>query len=121
MRETKQLTRSEFQVMQILWTLPEEGGFTGDILEHYADPKPAYTTLATFLKILHRKGFVRHRKRGNKLFYTPAVDKRTYAKIYFAPVRNTFFNGSIVEEIRFILNNEQLNDEERQALHELIG
>ena len=107
--------------MQILWTLPEEGGFTGDILERFADPKPAYTTLATFLKILHRKGFVKYRKRGNKLYYTPAVDKKTYAEIYFAPVRNTFFNGSIVDEVRYILEREQLTDNERQALRELIG
>lgn len=121
MKGIKLLTRSEFQVMQILWTLPGESGFTGDILARYEDPKPAYTTLATFLKILQRKGFVKFKKKGNKLFFMPAINKEEYAQVYLAPVRSTFFNGDIAEEIRFILSRETLTDEERQAIREIVG
>ena len=55
MSTNKFLTKSEFQVMLILWSLPGKGGFTHDILALFEDPKPAYTTLATFLKILTKR------------------------------------------------------------------
>ena len=42
MKNHKQLTKSEFQVMDILWNLPEQSGFTSDILKEYPEPKPAY-------------------------------------------------------------------------------
>ena len=53
----KQLTKAETQVMNILWSLPEQKGFIQDIIDQYPDPKPAYTTILTFMKILTDKGF----------------------------------------------------------------
>lgn len=120
MKEIKQLTRAEFQVMKILWNLPNQGGFTGDILEQYQESKPAYTTLATFLKILTTKGFVKCRKRGGKLFYTPAVSQKDYAVVYMDPVKDTFFQGSFQEMMRFILSHETLSEGEIQDLIGII-
>ena len=51
------LTKAEIQIMNILWEMPE-GGCVHDIIEHYDEPKPAYTTIATFMKILQNKKFV---------------------------------------------------------------
>ena len=58
------LTNSEMQVMQILWSLPEQRGFASDIMQGYTDRRPALTTLLTFLKILQEKGFVVAEKEG---------------------------------------------------------
>lgn len=120
MREIKQLTKAEFQVMQILWNLPGQGGFTGDILAEYEDPKPAYTTLATFLKILTSKGFIRCRKKGNKLYYTPTVSQKDYAEVYFAPVKSTFFHDSFQEMIRFLFDREHLSEGEVRDIIDII-
>lgn len=120
MRVIKQLTRAEFQVMNIIWNLPGQGGFTSEILNQYADPKPAYTTLATFLKILTNKGFVRCRKKGNKLYYTPTVSQEEYADIYLSPVMDTFFGGSFQEMIRFIFNHHHLSENELRDIIEII-
>ena len=120
MREIKQLTKAEFQVMQIIWNLPDKGGYTGDILAQYDDPKPAYTTLATFLKILVGKGFVRFHKKGNKLFYTPTISPEQYAKVYFEPVKSTFFHDSFQEMIRFIFKNERLSEGEIRDIIDII-
>ena len=120
MREIKQLTRAEFQVMSILWNLPNHGGFTGEMLAEYDDPKPAYTTLATFLKILANKGFIKCHKRGSKLYYTPSVSQRDYAAVYLAPVKDTFFYGSFQEMIRFIFQQEKLSEGEIQDIIEII-
>lgn len=52
------LTKAEMQVMNILWSLPSMKGTISDVLEGYGEKKPAYTTVATFMKILLNKGYV---------------------------------------------------------------
>lgn len=120
MREIKQLTRSEFQVMSILWNLPDQSAFTGEILEKYDNPKPAYTTLATFLKILTTKGFVKCRKKQSKLHFKAAISKLEYAKLYFAPAKDVFFKGSFIDMMRFILQNEELTSEDIAELRSIL-
>jgi len=75
------LTKSEMQVMNVLWEM-QRGASVGDILEYYPEPKPAYTTIATFLKILTHKGFVdRKNGQGKKFIYTPLITKEKYLRI----------------------------------------
>ena len=112
MAAKKLLTHAEFQVMSIVWNLPDQSGFTSDILAQYADPKPAYTTLATFLKILTGKGFVKCTKNGGKLRYMAKVSREEYAGTYLAPLKSVFFDGSIEKAIAFILSNETLTPEQ---------
>ena len=52
----KSLTKAEEQIMQILWDLNE--GVVKDVVEKFDEPRPAYTTVATVLKVLEKKGFV---------------------------------------------------------------
>ncbi len=49
----KELTKAEEQIMQELWTL--EKAFVNDILERLPDPKPAYNTVSTVVRILEKK------------------------------------------------------------------
>ena len=56
-RKENTLTKAEFQLMSILWDI-NHSACAWDILEHYEEPKPAYTTIATYLKVLYEKGFV---------------------------------------------------------------
>jgi predicted transcriptional regulator len=59
---TQELTRAELEIMQILW---ERGsGFVNDILEALPEPKPAYNTVSTVVRILEKKGFLTHRAYG---------------------------------------------------------
>ena len=67
MRKFQTLTKAEMQVMNILWEL-DGGGCIHNIIERYDEPKPAYSTVATFLKILYNKEFVGHRKLKGKTF-----------------------------------------------------
>ncbi len=120
MKEKKTLTRAEFQVMKILWNLPTKGAFTGDILAQYPDPKPAYTTLATFLKILTNKGYVKSTKVGSMLYFTPTVPKENYAETYLGDAKNIFFEGSLAGLISFFTKREQLNEEEMNELIDVI-
>lgn len=102
MAEKKLLTKSEFQVMHILWNLPNGSAFTGEILAEYADPKPAYTTLATFLKILTTKGFVTSKKVGNMLHFTPLISQEEYALTHMQHTVENLFDSDPEKMINFI-------------------
>ena len=74
------LTNREMKVMTVLWAM-QRGASVNDILERYPEPKPAYTTIATFLKVLTHKGFVEHKNgQGKQYVYTPLVTKEKYLR-----------------------------------------
>ena len=127
MEKNKQLTKAEFQVMDILWNLPGQSGFTGDIrgftgdiLKGYPDPKPAYTTLATFLKILKEKGFVQSESVGKMLRYSAVVKREEYTRSFMKDVKNTFFGGSLLSFVSFFAKEENLGQEEIDQIIDII-
>ncbi|MEB0249697.1 BlaI/MecI/CopY family transcriptional regulator, partial [Mucilaginibacter sp. 5B2] len=69
--EIKDLTRAEEQIMQVLWQL--EKGFVKDVLDVLPEPKPAYNTVSTIIRILETKGFVDHNAFGKSHEYYPIV------------------------------------------------
>ena len=70
MKDKKKLTESETQVMNALWSLPGEKGYSSEIMSRMPEPKPAPTTLLTFLKILKQKGFVESEKMGKSQLFS---------------------------------------------------
>lgn len=112
MKGRRLLTKSETQVMRIVWSLPEKEVFTSQILAQYDDPKPAYTTLATFLKILTNKGFVKSKKVGAMLAYTPCVDQKDYLTELTSYEREDFFGGDITKQVAFLLDSQEMTNEQ---------
>ena len=114
------LTKSEMQVMNILWDL-DRGACVNDILAQYSDPKPAYTTIATFLKILTQKGFVEHKKGSGKLLiYSPLITREKYRSQVMEEVKDDFFGNSFKSMFSFFVREEHLTAEEIQELIEQI-
>ena len=116
------LTKSEMQVMNILWDMGR-GACVNDILEHYPEPKPAYTTIATFLKILTNKGFISSRKveGGGKTFvFTPLISRESYTNRVMKEVKSTFFAGSFKSMLSFFAKQEEVSDEDLQEIVEII-
>lgn len=121
MKKFQTLTKAEIQVMNILWSL-ESGGCVQEIIEHYSEPKPAYSTVATFLKILYNKGFVDYRKLKGKTFtYYPKITHSEYTGMVMKDVQDSFFCGSGSSMIKFFVDKEQLTREEIEELIELIN
>jgi BlaI family penicillinase repressor len=87
------LTKAEEQVMQILWDLEE--GFVKDLLEHFPDPRPAYNTVSTIIRILEKKGFVGHRSYGKSHQYHPLVSRDDYRTERFSNLMKDYFNNSM--------------------------
>ena len=114
------LTKSEMQVMNILWDL-DRGACVNDILAQYPDPKPAYTTIATFLKILTQKGFVEHKKGSGKLLiYSPLITREKYRRQVMEEVKDDFFGNSFKSMFSFFVREEHLTAEDIQELIDQI-
>lgn len=123
MRDTKMelpaLTKGEESVMQILWSLGN--GLVYDIIDQMSDPKPKYSTVATFIKMLQNKGYVNHSEEGRFYRYYPTVERDVYAKRVLKSVLNTYFDSSIADMVAFYAEQEKLNGEKRQELAEQIS
>ena len=91
MNKTKTLTKGEMQVMNVLWSLPDSQGTSHDIMNNMPEPKPATTTLLTFLKILTEKGFVEAVKVGKGKLFSARVRSQEYTYCYMRDVGDTFF------------------------------
>jgi BlaI family transcriptional regulator, penicillinase repressor len=102
-----ELTRAEEQIMQILWKI--EKGFIKEVLDQFEDPKPAYTTVATFLKILEKKGFVSHETLGNSHKFYPLISKEEYSKSHLNSIFGKYFKGSIKDVVTFFSDNNKVN------------
>ncbi len=106
----KELTRAEEQVMKILWQI--EKGVVHDIIEQLPEPKPAYNTISTIIRILEKKEFVHHKAYGKTHEYFPIVEKSDYSNFYMKNFMSGYFNGSFQSMVSFFAkeNNLTLNE-----------
>lgn len=117
----KTLTKSEMLLMNILWGM-QRGACVADIQKQYPEPQPAYTTIATFLKILEQKGFVEKRKSGvGKTFvYSPLMTQERYRRLVMDEVKQTFFDGSLTSLVSFFAKEEKLTDADIREIVSII-
>ncbi len=105
--ELKELTRAEDQVMQILWKIQK--GFVKDIIEKMSDPKPAYNTVSTIVRILETKGFVSHKAYGKTHEYYPVISREKYTKFYLNNLLKGYFNGSFQNLVSFFAKENKMD------------
>ena len=103
----KQLTKAEEQIMQILWHLKE--GIVKQVVDGFDEPRPAYTTVATVLKVLEKKGFVDHKTIGNTHLFYPSVSKKDYTKFQFGSLLKDYFSGSFPKMATFFARENNLS------------
>jgi predicted transcriptional regulator len=93
--------------MQILWRL--EKGFVKDIVDEMPDPKPAYNTVSTIIRILEKKGFVGYKAFGKTHEYYPFIAKGKYTKFYLNNLVKGYFGGSIHSLVSFFASENKLD------------
>jgi len=114
----KELTRAEEQIMHILW---EKGAaLVHNILEEFPDPKPAYNTVSTIIRILEQKGFVGHKAYGRTYEYFPLIDKKEYTKTYFRSFVANYFGNSYKSLASFFTAEENLSIGELEEIRRLM-
>lgn len=115
----QELTRAEEQVMQILWDKGK--GFVKDMLEEFPDPKPAYNTVSTIVRILETKGFVNHRAFGKTHEYFPVVSKEAYRKQISKNMLNNYFDGNPRELVSYFVKEKKLNIKDLDDIIKLMN
>ena len=114
------LTRSEMQVMNALWSAGKALD-VHEVVAKYDEPRPAYTTVSTFLKILTTKGFVDYKKgNGKQYLYFPVVSRAEYTSRVMKEVKNSFFGGSLKSMLSYFVREENLSEDEVKELLDLI-
>ena len=88
----QRLTPAEEQVMLRLWGLKE--ATVQDIINFYPAPKPAYNTTHTIVRILEKKNFIKHKKKGRGYIYLPKISKEEYRKYLAKWLLENYFDGS---------------------------
>ena len=110
----KQLTKAEEEIMQILWELKEAN--VASIIEHMPEPKPAYNTVSTIVRILESKGFADHKKAGKGYIYFPVLEKETYSDQSMKQLMNNYFNGSFKSMVSFFMKKNDLSSQELEKI-----
>ena len=102
----QELTKAELELMQVIWD--KEKVLVHDILEVLPEPKPAYNTVSTIVRILEQKGFVGHKAYGRTYEYFPLVSKEAYTQRYMTTVLDNFFDGPLSRLVRFFSEQEPI-------------
>lgn len=115
----RELTKAELEIMQIIWD--KEKVLVHDILECMGEPKPAYNTVSTIVRILEKKGFVSHKSYGKTYEYFPVVDKKAYTHQYMKNVLNNFFGGSLSSMVSFFASDKSISAKETNEILDILS
>ncbi|MFD2566630.1 BlaI/MecI/CopY family transcriptional regulator [Pseudotenacibaculum haliotis] len=111
-----ELTKAEEKVMKILWSVKR--GLIRDVVAKYDDPKPAYTTVATIIKILEKKGFVGRSPVANSYEYYPVVEKSEYTKGFMRSFVKNYFSNSYKNLVSELSSDDEMTTQEMEELIE---
>ena len=102
------LTPAEEQVMLRLWKL--EKASVKEIVALYNDPKPAYNTTSTIVRILEKKKFIRHKPVGRGHIYLPKISKEQYREYMADYLLHNYFDGERKEILSYYNSKSSLNE-----------
>ena len=114
----KELTKAQEEILKAIWEVGN--GAVSDLLEKLPDPKPAYNTVATVVKVLERKGYVSHRTFGKTNVYYPIISGKEYAHHIVKEAITGFFGGSLNKMVSPLINNREISLAELEELKQLL-
>ncbi|WP_118974243.1 BlaI/MecI/CopY family transcriptional regulator [Taibaiella koreensis] len=113
----EKLSPAEEEVMQAIWHTG--GGFIRDFVSAMKAP-PAYTTVASTVKNLERKGFVRSKRMANSYWYQPAISIEAYQRNHFSHIAKDYFSNSYKEMVSFFAQEQKISPEELKEIIAMI-
>ena len=114
----RELTRAEEEVMQVLWKIKK--GFVKEILEYFEEPKPAYNTVSTIVRILQDKGFVSHIAYGRTHEYFPVISKSEYSKTHLNVFVKDYFSDSFEKMVSFSAKEKSISLKEMEEIMKIM-
>jgi BlaI family transcriptional regulator, penicillinase repressor len=114
----KEITKAQEDILKALWEIKE--GAISDVLDTLDEPKPAYTTVATVIKVLEKKGYVTHRTFGKTNVYYAVVSKKEYAQHLMKDAFKGLFNGSLNLMVSSFVRNKDVSLRELEELKAML-
>ncbi|OSY87485.1 CopY family transcriptional repressor [Tenacibaculum holothuriorum] len=111
---SKQLTKAEEQIMQVLWRLNKAS--VKEVIEKLPVPKPAYNTVSTIIRILETKEFVGHEPKGRGYVYYPLIAKEDYSNQSIHKLMNGYFGGSFKSMVSFFMKENKMDITELESV-----
>jgi predicted transcriptional regulator len=114
----EKLSKQEEEAMQAVWQTG--AGFIKDFLDQLEEPKPPYTTLASTIKNLEKKGFLKAEKLGNSFRYAPAINEQEYKKKFMSGFVSDYFQNSYKDLVTFFAKEKKISAGDLQEIINLI-
>ena len=114
----EKLTAPEEEAMMIIYKVGE--GNVKSFLDNLPEPKPPYTTLASTIKNLEKKGFLISRLVGNTYLYKPALVEGEYKKDYMSNIVKNYFSDSYKDLVNFFVEQKKLSPKELRDIVDII-
>lgn len=117
--EIRTLTRAEEEIMRILWVLKK--AFVKDILAEMPEPKPAYNTVSTIVRILEKKEVVGYNAYGKTHEYYPLITEEEYKKYEIQQLMVNYFDNSLPNLVSFFVKENDLKTKDLDEIMKLIN
>lgn len=115
----KRLSEKEELLMNIIWRL--EKAFAKDVREELPNPKPHINTVATTMRRLADKGFLKYEDFGSTYRYSTAISKTEYTKKFVKPLLKGLFGNSMKNVVAFFAEEEEISVAELKDIIRMIG
>ena len=112
------LSEREQEVMNVIWEV--RNCCVEDVLQHLPEPKPAYTTVQTFMRILEEKEFLAHKRDGKKFIFYPLIEKPEYNRWYLKHMKDNLFGGSAKSLLNTFIRDNDLSESDISDLMTLL-
>jgi predicted transcriptional regulator len=113
-----EITKAQEEILKALWQI--NNGAVSDVLDVLPEPKPAYNTVATVIKVLETKGYVSHKTYGKTNVYYSAISKSEYAQFVLKETIKGLFNGSLNQMMSCFVKNKEVSLQELEELKQLL-
>lgn len=114
----EKLTLQEEEAMQVIWKTGE--GNVKTFLGMLPGPVPPYTTLASTIKNLEKKGYLASRLVGNMYLYKPVISEEEYKKKFMHGFIRDYFENSYAELVTFFAREKKISPGELKSIIQLI-
>lgn len=114
----KEITKAQEDILKAVWEIKE--GAVSDVLDVLPEPKPAYNTVATVIKVLEKKGYLSHKSFGKTNVYSALVSKKDYGQYVLKDTFKSFFNGSLNQMVSSFVKSKDVSISELEELKRFI-
>lgn len=114
----EKLTVQEEEVMIYIWEL--DSCYIKDIVTKFPEPAPPYTTIASIVKNLERKAYVKAQRVGNTYKYFPSIKESDYKRMFMSGVVRNYFENSYKELVSFFAKDRKISADELKEIIDMI-